>query len=119
MFPNWERGLREVQKGLHAVGPSNKLTPAGNVRAFVQITTKSVKNVDALIRRMLKINNVVSVDLTIGLIDFMIIIEAPTSEAVHRAIDEIHHLREVEEAVTNLAVPSRLRSAIKAVRTRR
>jgi len=117
IFPEWKRGLRELRKALYVVNPSKKASTK-RIRAFIQITIRSVDDVGALIEKMLKIKNVVSVGLTIGSIDFMVVVEARTSEALKRTVEAVIGLEEIEQTATSWAVPSRLRSGIKAMRSR-
>lgn len=118
MFPNWSAGLRQILKALYAVAPTAKIAKQ-EIRAFVQVKVRSVDNVSAFVETVLKIPNVISIDVIVGPIDFMVIVEAPTHEELHKTVDAVAKLREVASTEVNVAIPTRVRSGIKALKSRR
>ena len=118
MFPDWIKGLRELRKTLSVVAPTRKVFKR-NIHAFISVKVRSVDNVRALIGKILKIPKVVTVDLIIGSIDFMIVIDATTRQQLHDTIEAIMALMDVDETNTYVAIPSHLRSGIKSIRSRR
>jgi hypothetical protein len=105
MFPNWHRGIREIKKSLDI---KINLPPSGDrkARAFLEVNLKGTKSIDSIASAISRRDHVVSVDLTAGPVDMIIVMEASNFQELLVAIDALRELPEVHQTNTMVTLSS-------------
>jgi hypothetical protein len=112
MFPDWHNGVREIKKSLDimvdAPPPSDR-----KVRVFLEITLRTTNDLHELAARISQSPHVISVDLTVGPIDMIIIMEATNPQHLYDALEEFHRKPEFRKATMKTTTMLSLRSFYK------